>query len=450
LSRSARILIVDDDHGSRQTLDALLSYQPYELSFAASGPEALMIAHESVPDLILLDVMMPGMDGYDVCRRLREDPQLADVPIVMISALDDRDSRLEGITAGADDFITKPFDSLELEARIRTITSLNRYRRLLAERSRFDQLIDLAPDGFLLIHTDGRISRTNAAMLSLLGVTSDAELVGSPIESILAPSQRAQVQTCLADVISGRVRQARIETQFTVTNAPPFPAEICVARAMWDDQPVAQVSVRDVTERVRAARALQLAHDELARSYDATLEGWVRALDLRDRATEGHTQRVTSLTIELARIMGYKERDLVHIRRGALLHDIGKIGIPDAILHKAGPLNDEEWALMRQHPVYAYEMLAPIAFLRPALDIPYCHHEKWDGTGYPRRLHGDQIPLSARIFAVVDVWDALRSVRPYHAAWPIDKAREYIRSQAGSHFDPQVVSVFMDLTRDGR
>ncbi|MEN9933912.1 MAG: hypothetical protein RLZZ387_491 [Chloroflexota bacterium] len=450
MSRSARILIVDDDHGSRQTLDALLSYQPYELSFAASGPEALMIAHESVPDLILLDVMMPGMDGYDVCRRLREDPQLADVPIVMISALDDRDSRLEGITAGADDFITKPFDSLELEARIRTITSLNRYRRLLAERSRFDQLIDLAPDGFLLIHTDGRISRTNAAMLSLLGVTSDAELVGSPIESILAPSQRAQVQTCLADVISGRVRQARIETQFTVTNAPPFPAEICVARAMWDDQPVAQVSVRDVTERVRAARALQLAHDELARSYDATLEGWVRALDLRDRATEGHTQRVTSLTIELARIMGYKERDLVHIRRGALLHDIGKIGIPDAILHKAGPLNDEEWALMRQHPVYAYEMLAPIAFLRPALDIPYCHHEKWDGTGYPRRLHGDQIPLSARIFAVVDVWDALRSVRPYHAAWPIDKAREYIRSQAGSHFDPQVVSVFMDLTRDGR
>jgi HD-GYP domain-containing protein (c-di-GMP phosphodiesterase class II) len=143
--------------------------------------------------------------------------------------------------------------------------------------------------------------------------------------------------------------------------------------------------------------------------------------------------------------MGMSEAEQVHVRRGALLHDIGKMGIPDSILHKPGPLADEEGEIMRQHPVYAYQLLSPITHLRPALDIPYCHHEKWDGTGYPRGLKGEQIPLAARIFAVVDVWDALRSDRPYRAAWPEEKVRAHIREQAGKHFDPQVVEVFMNM-----
>jgi HD-GYP domain-containing protein (c-di-GMP phosphodiesterase class II) len=190
---------------------------------------------------------------------------------------------------------------------------------------------------------------------------------------------------------------------------------------------------------------LQRSNVELALAYDTTLEGWARALELRDFETQGHCRSVTDLTLRLGRALGVSDTELVHMHRGALLHDIGKMGIPDSILLKPGSLTDEEWDTMRRHPVYAYEMLSSVAFLRPALDIPYCHHEKWDGTGYPRGLKGEQIPLAARIFAVVDVWDALCSDRPYRDAWPEEKALAHIREQAGKHFDPRVVNVFLAL-----
>jgi PAS domain S-box-containing protein/putative nucleotidyltransferase with HDIG domain len=191
--------------------------------------------------------------------------------------------------------------------------------------------------------------------------------------------------------------------------------------------------------------SLQSSNSELFLAYDATIEGWSHALDLRDKETEGHTLRVTDLTVKLAQQYGISEADLIQVRWGALLHDIGKMGVPDGILLKPGPLTDEEWVVMRKHPGLAYELLAPIRYLRLALDIPYCHHEKWDGTGYPRALKGEQIPLAARIFAVVDVWDALTSDRPYRLAWSEEKARQHIRDGAGTHFDPRVVEVFMQF-----
>jgi PAS domain S-box-containing protein len=190
---------------------------------------------------------------------------------------------------------------------------------------------------------------------------------------------------------------------------------------------------------------LQYSNSELLLSYDTTIEGWSAALDLRDNETEGHTLRVTELTLDVARVMGIREEELIHIRRGALLHDIGKMGIPDNILLKPGPLTDEEWVIMKKHPVYAYNLLYPIAYLRPALDIPYCHHEKWDGTGYPRGLKGEMIPLSARIFAVIDVWDALLSDRPYRKAWPKQKVLEHIKAGSGSHFDPRILELFIKI-----
>lgn len=190
---------------------------------------------------------------------------------------------------------------------------------------------------------------------------------------------------------------------------------------------------------------LQRSNTELVLAYDTTLEGWSRALDLRDKETEGHSRRVTELTLRLAEALGVSGTELLHARRGALLHDIGKVGIPDSILLKPGPLSDEEWEVMRKHPVYAYELLYPVDFLRSSLDIPYCHHEKWDGTGYPRGLKGEQIPFAARIFAVVDVWDALRSDRPYRAAWSEEKVRDHIRSLAGTHFDARVVNAFLSM-----
>lgn len=186
---------------------------------------------------------------------------------------------------------------------------------------------------------------------------------------------------------------------------------------------------------------------ELSLAYDTTLEGWSKALDLRDKETEGHTQRVVEITLRIAQSLGIDDNDLTHIRRGALLHDIGKMGIPDAILLKPGPLTDEEWVIMKRHPIYAYELLYPITHLRPALDIPYYHHEKWNGKGYPQGISGTQIPLAARIFAVVDVWDALTSDRPYRKAWTSKKALDYIRDQSGKHFDPKFVEVFLSLIK---
>jgi HD-GYP domain-containing protein (c-di-GMP phosphodiesterase class II) len=192
---------------------------------------------------------------------------------------------------------------------------------------------------------------------------------------------------------------------------------------------------------------LQRSNLEIALAYDATIEGWSRALELRDQATEGHTRRVTEMTLQLAAMLGMEGSELVHVRRGALLHDIGKMGIPDDILRKPGPLTEAEWEVMRRHPGYAYEMLSSIEYLRPALEIPYCHHERWNGAGYPRQLKGDEIPLSARIFAVVDVWDALRSDRPYRAAWPEAQVFANIRLQSGQHFDPRAVEAFEELMR---
>ena len=198
-------------------------------------------------------------------------------------------------------------------------------------------------------------------------------------------------------------------------------------------------------EDLRLLESLHHSNAELTLAYDETIEGWSRAMDLRDRETEGHTRRVTELTVELAQRMGLPDEMIVHIRRGVMLHDVGKIGVPDNILHKPGPLTEPELEIMRRHPRLAYELIAPIAYLQQALNIPYCHHEKWDGTGYPRGLKGDQIPTAARLFAVVDVFDALTSDRPYRRFWTKQKAINYLIDQSGKHFDPQIVDMFLKL-----
>jgi putative nucleotidyltransferase with HDIG domain len=197
---------------------------------------------------------------------------------------------------------------------------------------------------------------------------------------------------------------------------------------------------------IRNARQLK----ELELAYDTTLEGWSNIMDLRDEETEGHTIRVANLTIQLANELGISGEELTHIHHGALLHDIGKIALPDSVLLKPGPLTKDEWEIMRQHPVVAYNFLLPITYLRPAIDIPYCHHEKLDGKGYPRGLKGSEIPFSARVFAVVDVWDALTSNRPYRTAWTKEQTLDYIQEKVGTHFDSRVVEAFLDIDREMR
>ncbi|HKV44443.1 MAG TPA: HD-GYP domain-containing protein [bacterium] len=207
----------------------------------------------------------------------------------------------------------------------------------------------------------------------------------------------------------------------------------------------ARALFRERAEHLRLREQLQ---GELRTAYDDIIAGWARALDRREQQAEGHTVRAAALTVRLGRALGLEEEVLAHLRRGALLHDIGTMLIPDTILLKPGPLTEQEWEAIQRHPIYAYEILSPITQFRPALDIPYCHHEKWDGSGYPRRLAGEQIPVAARIYSVVDVWDALCSERPYRAAWTPDEAQEYLCDHAGRDFDPGTVEAFITMDRE--
>jgi HD-GYP domain-containing protein (c-di-GMP phosphodiesterase class II) len=208
-------------------------------------------------------------------------------------------------------------------------------------------------------------------------------------------------------------------------------------------------SLSQIFENAQLYQDLLSAHETLSKAYDATIEGWAKILELHDLETEGHARRVTEQTIKLAQAFGVGSEEIIHIRRGALLHDIGKLGVPDQIIFKNGSLTEEEWKIMRKHPQFAYEMLADIEYLKPALEIPCCHHEKWDGSGYPEGLSGEQIPLAARLFAVVDVWDALRSDRPYRKGWSDKEVYEYIRSLSGKQFDPKAVDAFLAMMGQG-
>ncbi len=269
-----------------------------------------------------------------------------------------------------------------------------------------------------------------------LAFISDIAAVEDPVLSELCQAIMDGMRACTC--IPLKTAEATVGLLFFAFRTPRTPTadeiRLLTAIAEMGGAAIHRTTLHEQTERHAA---------ELALAYDTTLEGWARALELRDEVTEGHTRRVTELTLRLARAMNLPEVELIHIRRGALLHDIGKMGISDTILLKPGPLSAREEVAMRLHPDYAYAMLSPIAFLRQALDIPYCHHEKWDGTGYPRRLKGEQIPLAARIFAIADVWDALTSDRPYRSAWPPQKVLEHIREQSGRHFDPSVTDVFL-------
>lgn len=318
-----KILVIDDEPIARITIEAILKAHNFKIFFAENGLDGIELAKQVQPDIIFLDVMMPHMNGFQACRIIRETNGLSEVPILMVTALDDKKSRIEGLESGADDFISKPYDIFEIQAKIKTLTRLNRYRQLVEQRQK-----------------------------------------------------------------------------------------------------------------------LEVLHNDLLVAYEQTIEGWSAAMDLRDKETEGHTQRVTGMVMQLADEYQFTRDELIQIRLGALLHDVGKLGIPDSILLKPGPLTDEEWQIMHKHPVYANDWLSKIGYLQFANHIPYCHHEKWDGTGYPRGLRGEEIPLAARLFAVVDVWDALTSDRPYRAALSPEKAWDFISSQSGTHFDPKIVELF--------
>lgn len=572
------ILIVEDSLTQAERLKHTLqeAYPDTRIRLAMNGQEGIEAVRERPPKLVISDVIMPLMDGYEMCANIKKDEKYKNIPVILLTSLSDPEDIIRGLNAGTDYYLTKPYEEDFLLFKVKSIlehptgpesdgnlgwkvnfagrehivhtdlqqmlnlllstyeNAVQKNRKLLIvqeqlrwanetleervrERTRElsqanEQLrIEVAErqraeDGLsqqlkrldALRQIDAAITSSLDLRLTLnvvldqvtsqLGVDAADILLLKPASLRLEPAAkrgfRGRPQSIdtyeYAKGLSGRVtrerKAVRIE-KFADHHELPMPEEMLRKEGFVSYAAVpltAKAKVQGVLEvyhrgpmntdpdwfgflETLAGQAaiaidnavlfenLEQSNIELLDAYENTLEGWSKALDLRDKETEGHSMRVTHMTVLLARELGFSGSELTHVRRGALLHDIGKLGVPDSILRKPGPLADEEWQVMRQHTNYAYEWLSPISFLRPALDIPYCHHEKWDGTGYPQGLAGERIPVSARIFALADVWDALRSERPYRKAWSRRRCIEHIKNLSGSHFDPQIVVVFQKL-----
>jgi len=506
---NANILIVDDQASNILLLKSILEDEGYyNLMTTVDSRQVISLVKEFQPDLILLDLMMPHLDGYAVMEQLRLIiPADTYLPILVLTADATSQAKQRALGMGAKDFLTKPFDNIEVLLRIKNLletrslhlhqqrqnqtleekinertTQIQRQLERLSALHTINAVIAgsldlrltlnialehvvtqlsvdaadillLNPHSQILEYAAGRGFQSKAIEHSRLrlgeGSTGcavlDRRTIYIPDLSMVAKDfvrsdllyEEGFISYCGAPLIAkGEVRGV-----FEVFFRTPYEAG-----AEWLD--FMETLVRQIAIAVDNAQMftnLQRSNIDLLMAYDATIESWSKALDLRDNETSGHTQRVAEMTERLALVMGLSDAEIVHVRRGALLHDIGKMGIPDGILLKPGPLTDQEWVTMRKHPVYAYELLSQINYLRDTLDIPYCHHEKWDGSGYPRSLKGNEIPLSARIFSIVDVWDALTNDRPYRSAWSRQKTIDYIKDQSGTHFDPQVVKAFMQI-----
>lgn len=338
LPNHGNIMIVDDNPANLKLLEDMLLQEGHEVCSFPLGRLALAAAIKTPPDLILLDINMPEMNGYQVCAQLKSTAQLSHIPVIFLSALGATQDKVRAFQVGAVDYISKPFQFEEVHARVKTHLKLHDLQRALKlQNERLDELVD---------------------------------------------------------------------------------------------------------ERTRQ---LQAAVKQIESTYDETLHALGAALDLRDNETAGHSQRVTRYSLEIAKAMRCSEEELRQISLGAYLHDIGKIGIPDAILLKAGKLNPEETETMRQHVRIGYEMVSRISFLSQAAQIVLAHQEFYDGGGYPQGLAGKQIPLGARIFSVADTLDAMTSDRPYRAALPFRTAREEITRCSGTQFDPDVVHAFLSI-----
>jgi len=495
MARNINIIILDDRIEDAELVLFELKREgfPHTARHARNRDEFSQCLLESPPDIILSDYSLPGFSGPEALTIARE--QFPDMPIIFVSGTIGEELAIETLKLGATDYVLKDrikrlvpairralAESEELARRRRAEASTRRQ----LERIKALRAIDVAITGSLDLRVtlrvvlDEVIAQLHVDAADILTYSEATQSLDFAIGRGFQTEALKHTHLRLNEGFAGEAAASRkivevpdlressgdfvrshhlVKEGFIHYDAIPLVAkgmikgvlEIFHRRPFEPDE-----DWRDFLEALAGQAAIALdsagmfdqmqkAHLALAQSYDRTLEGWVRALDLRDKETEGHSLRVTELSVRLARNMGISDDALVHIRRGALLHDIGKLGIPDAVLLKEGPLDAEEWKVMKEHPVYAFEWLSPIEFLKPALDIPYSHHEKWDGTGYPRGLKGEVIPLAARIFAVVDVWDALRSDRPYRKAWEKEAVMKHIIEQANKHFDPHVVEAFKVL-----
>jgi PAS domain S-box-containing protein/putative nucleotidyltransferase with HDIG domain len=447
------ILLIEDDPAHAELIQRAFEDRGNgaHLTVAQTLSQARAHLTDSQPMLIIADWRLPDGDSSEL---LTEEHRASAPPIIIMTSYGSERNAVEAIKSGALDYIVKSSESMTDMPHIaeraiqqwKILQEQERIQKALAEReSQFRLLAENSSDIISRHDIHGNILYISPACRTLLGY-EPAELIGRPVTQFVHPDDAKSIRELFSSpdwtdptaAMPFRARHKNGEYIWLETTA----------KIIYDHEKNAtevQASSRDITERKQSQVALQRANEDLREAYDRTIEGWVLALDLRDRETEGHTQRVTEMAIRLARELGCTDEELLHIRRGALLHDMGKMGIPDEILQKPGPLTDDEWIIMRRHPLYAYQMLSPIHYLNQSLIIPYCHHERWDGSGYPQGLKGEEIPLFARLFAVVDVWDALSSDRPYRKRIPPQEVADYLQEEAGRLFDPYIVEKFLSL-----
>jgi len=453
MDNTVHILLIEDDAAHAELIQRAFEDRGGEskLTVANTLEEARTHLKDFKPTLIIADWRLPDGDSSEL---LSEEHSKSDPPVIIMTSYGNERNAVDVMKSGALDYIVKSSESMTdmphiAENAIKQWQILQQQESMqiaLAEsEAQFRLMAENSSDMISKHDTSGTFLYVSPACRTLLGYEPE-ELIGTSVTPLIHPEDANQLIELLAtpswdDVTTTfhyRARRKNDEYIWLETTARLFFDKNSQKQEF-------QASSRDITERKQSQEALQIAHTDLQEAYDRTIEGWVKALDLRDRETEGHTQRVTEITVKLARKLNCTDDELVHIRRGALLHDMGKMGIPDEILQKPGPLTDDEWVVMRRHPQYAYQMLSPIKYLSQALIIPYYHHERWDGSGYPHKLKGKDIPLHARFFAVVDVWDALQSDRPYRKGLPSKEIVEYLQKEAGRLFDPEIVEIFIPL-----
>jgi PAS domain S-box-containing protein len=447
-----KILLIEDEDPHAELIERAFEDQGGNIQIhrvkSLTEARAQILIEE--PSLIIADWRLPDGESMELLADHR-DP-LA-IPIILMTSYGNERIAVEALKSGAVDYVVKSPESMldmphlaqrAIEQWGERAERARMRKALLESEAQFRLLAENASDMISRLSTNGQMLYVSPACKTILGYAPE-ELMGTVSFDRIHPKDRPYVQSLFKEN-----RNATHTISYEAMHKDGHYVWLeSSARAIIDPKTNSiieiQTASRDITERKKAEKALHEAHNHLQEAYDRTIEGWVRALDLRDRETEGHTQRVTELTIKVAGTLGFSPEELVHMRRGAFLHDMGKMAIPDEILQKPGPLNELEWEKMRQHPQYAYDMLSPITYLHPALEIPFCHHERWDGSGYPRGLKGEDIPLAARLFSIVDVWDALCSDRPYRKKMPQKEVIRYLREKSGQLFDPRLVDVFLSI-----
>jgi putative nucleotidyltransferase with HDIG domain/PAS domain S-box-containing protein len=442
-----RVLIIEDSQDDLELLLIELRRGGYKPTYRCVTNRAEMerALDDEQWDVILSDYSLPAFSGPAALAVWKQRAQ--DLPFIVVSGMIGEEAAVEMMKAGASDYLMKGRLARLVPAIQRELReALTRRERRLAETSlrqseqKFASFMDVIPVQVFIIDHEYRMMYANRMVQDML---QGRDWRKARPEDIFPANLVQFAREAYERTLSGEV--LRMLQNVDMPDGKHSLQLLLFPIPGGEEGNLIGGIGMDVTDRLRSEQAVKQANEELARAYDATLQGWSRALELWESETSGHSHRVVSLTLELARELGVPEDHWVDLRRGALLHDIGKMGVPDSILRKPGPLTSDEWVIMRMHPEYANQVLEPIEFLTQARQIPYCHHERWDGSGYPQGLVGEAIPLAARIFAVIDVWDALISTRPYRPAWTKAAARHYLQDQSGKQFDPRVVQAFFKM-----